>query len=86
MCEQTLEWKSSFEGVSPCEGVSLTECFIEQWGENKTIFPSSKTALIVSRGNYELGRFIMFENEMVFRLDNGVKLSTSLIQRYAFLE
>lgn len=80
MCEQTIVWRDDFENI-PSE-----THFVERWGTHETIYTSSRVALIESRGNFNLGRFIMFEDEIVFRLDSGVKLSTQLIQRWAFLE
>ena len=80
MSQQILEWKSSFENIP------LTTTFVEQWGTSQTIFPSSKMAIIQSRGNWELGRFVVHEGELVFRLENGMKRSVELVQQYAFLE
>ena len=80
MREQTIVWRDDFNNVP------LTETFVEQWGTYQTIFTSSKMAIIQSRGKWELGRFIVHEGEVVFRLENGVKLSVELIQQWAFLE
>ena len=80
MSQQVIEWKSSFEDIP------LTTTFVEQWGTYQTIFPSSKMAIIQSRGNWELGRFVLHEGEVVFRLENGMKRSVELVQQYAFLE
>ena len=80
MCEQIIVWRDDFENIP------LEERFVEKWGEYETIYTSSCAVLIESRGNFNLGRFIVFEDEIVFRLNSGVKLNTQLIQRWAFLE
>ena len=80
MREQTIVWRDDFNNIP------LTETFVEQWGTYQTIFPSSKVAIIQSRGNWELGRFVLHEGEVVFRLENGMKRSVELIQQWAFLE
>ena len=80
MREQTIVWRDDFNNVP------LTETFVEQWGTSQTIFPSSKMTIIQSRGNWELGRFVVHEGEVVFRLENGMKRSVELVQQYAFLE
>lgn len=80
MREQTIVWRDDFENIP------LEERFVEKWGAHETIYKSSCVALMESRGNFHLGRFIVFEDEIVFRLDSGVKLSTQLIKRWAFLE
>lgn len=80
MREQTIVWQDDFNNIP------LTETLIEQWGTYQTVFTTSKMAIIQSRGNWELGRFIEHEEEMVFRLENGMKLSVELIQQWAFLE
>ena len=80
MGEQVIVWREDFENIP------LVTHFVEQWLTHETIYQSSGVALIKSRGNFHLGRFIVFEDEIVFRLDSGVKLCTQLIQRWAFLE
>lgn len=80
MREQTILWRSDFENIL------LSSRFVEKWGTHETIFTSSCMVLMESRGNFHLGRFIVSRGEIVFRLDSGVKLSTQLIQRWAFLE
>ena len=80
MCEQTIVWRDDFENIP------LSSRFVGKWCEYETIYTSSGVVLIESRGNFHLGRFIVFEDEVVFRLDNGMKLSTQLIKRWAFLE
>lgn len=75
MTQQLLEWKSSFEDIP------LTTTFVEQWGTYQTMFTTSKMAIIQSRGKWELGRFVEHEEEMVFRLENGMKRSVELIQQ-----
>lgn len=80
MREQTIVWRDDFENIP------LMTHFVEKWGTHETIYPSSCVVLIESRGNFHLGRFIVFEDEVVFRLDSGMKLGTQLIKRWAFLE
>lgn len=80
MSEQIIVWRDDFENIP------LETHFVEKWGTHETIYTSSCVALIESRGNFNLGRFIVFEDEIVFRLDSGVKLSNQLIKRWAFLE
>lgn len=80
MREQTIVWRDDFNNIP------LTETLIEQWGTYQTTFPSSKMTIIQSRGKWELGRFIVHEGDVVFRLENGMKLSVELTQQYAFLE
>lgn len=80
MREQTIVWRGDFENIP------LSSRFVEKWDTHETIFTSSCVVLMESRGNFHLGRFIVFEDEIVFRLDSGVKLSTQLIKRWAFLE
>lgn len=80
MREQIIVWRNDFENIP------LETHFVEKWGTHETIYTSSCVVLIESRGNFNLGRFIMFEDEIVFRLDSGVKLSTQLIKRWTFLE
>ena len=80
MREQTIVWREDFDNIC------LTEGLVEKWYTHQTIIASSKMALVQSRGNYELGRFVLHDGEIVFRLENGVKLCVELIQEYAFLE
>ena len=80
MCEQVIVWRDDFENIP------LMTHFVEKWCKYETIYTSSSVVLIESRGNFHLGRFIVFEDEVVFRLDSGMKLSTQLIKRWAFLE
>ena len=80
MCEQIIVWRDDFENIP------LETHFVEKWGTHETIFISSCVVLMESRGNFHLGRFIVFEDEIVFLLDSGVKLSTQLIKRWALLE
>lgn len=80
MREQVIVWRDDFENIP------LETHFVEKWGTHETIYTSSYAVLIESRGNFNLGRFIVFEDEIVFRLDSGLKLCTQLIQRWTFLE
>lgn len=80
MSEQIIAWRDDFENIP------LETHFVEKWGTHETIYTSSGVVLMESRGNFHLGRFIVFEDEIVFLLDSGVKLSTQLIKRWTFLE
>lgn len=80
MREQVIVWREDFENIP------LNTHFVEGWDGYETIYTSSCMVLAEGRGNFHLGRFIVFEDEIVFGLDNGIKLSTELIKRWAFLE
>ena len=58
MCEQIIVWRDDFENIP------LEERFVEKWGEYETIYTSSCAVLIESRGNFNLGCFIMFEGRL----------------------
>lgn len=75
MCEQIIIWRDDFENIP------LETHFVEKLDTHETIFTSSGVVLMESRGNFHLGRFIVFKDEIVFRLDSGVRLSTQLIKK-----
>lgn len=79
MREQTIVWRDDFENIP------LSSHFVEKLDTHETIFTSSCVVLMEGRGNLHLGRFIVSGDEIVFLLDSGVKLSTQLIKRWAFL-
>lgn len=80
MTKQIIEWREDFENIP------LNTRFVEKWIDHEIIYASSVPVLAESRGNFRLGVFIMYGDEIVFRLDSGMKLSTQLIKRWAFLE
>lgn len=80
MTKQIIEWREDFENIP------LNTRFVEKWVDHEIIYESSCPVLAESRGNFRLGVFVMYGDEIVFRLDSGMKLSTQLVKRWAFLE
>lgn len=78
--KQVIVWREDFENIP------LNTRFVEKWGGHEIIYESSCPVLAESRGNFRLGVFVMYGDEIVLRLDSGMKLSTQLIKRWAFLE
>lgn len=78
--KQVIVWREDFENIP------LNTRFVEGWSDHEIIYTSSCPVLIESRGNFRLGVFVLYGDEIVFRLDSGMILSTQLIKRWAFLE
>lgn len=80
MHEQTIVWRSDFEDIP------LDSYLVETLGGVKTEYRTSEPVLVKSRGDFQLGEFILWGGELVFLRNDGVKLSTGIIQQWAFLE